>query len=59
MRALGRLLLILLVIPLLLAMFVRDPHAVINLVQMVFTVGGKMLIATADLLNSLFGGHGH
>ncbi|HEX9041698.1 MAG TPA: hypothetical protein VF838_11815 [Trebonia sp.] len=49
-------LLILLLIPLLLAMFVRDPHAVVHLVQLVFTVGGKMLIATADFLNSLFGG---
>ena len=56
MRALSRLLLILLIIPLLLAMFVRDPQAVIHLVQLVFTVGGKMLIATADLLNGVLGG---
>ena len=54
-RALSRLLLILLVIPLLLAMLVRDPHALVNLVQVFFTVGGKMLIATADLLNGLLG----
>ena len=55
-RALSRLLLVLLIIPLLLAMLVRDPQAVVHMVQLVFMVGGKMLIATADLLNSLFGG---
>jgi hypothetical protein len=55
-RALSRLLLVLVIIPLLLAMLVRDPQAVVHLVQLVFTVGGKMLIATADLLNSLLGG---
>ncbi len=54
-RALSRLLLVLLIIPLLLAMFVRDPQALIHLVQLVFTVGAKMLIATADLLNGLLG----
>ena len=55
-RALSRLLLVFLIIPLLLAMLVRDPQAVVHMVQLVFMVGGKMLIATADLLNSLFGG---
>jgi len=55
-RALSRLLLLFLIIPLLLAMLVRDPQAVVHMVQLVFMVGGKMLIATADLLNSLFGG---
>jgi hypothetical protein len=59
-RELSKLLLVLLVVPLLLAMFVRDPQAMVHLVQVVFTVGARMLIATADLLNSLFGGgHAH
>jgi hypothetical protein len=49
-------LLIFLLIPLVLAMFVRDPQVVIHLVQLVFTVGARMLIATADLLNGLLGG---
>ena len=56
MRALSKLL-ILLLIPLLLVMFVRDPQVVVHLVELVFTVGGKMLIATADFLNSVLGGH--
>jgi hypothetical protein len=54
-RTLSRLLIFLL-IPLVLAMFVRDPQVVIHLVQLVFTVGARMLIATADLLNGLLGG---
>ncbi len=53
MRALTRLLLILLV-PLVIVMFVRDPQAVVHLVQTVFNVGAKMLVATADFLNSIF-----
>lgn len=57
MRALSRLLVILLLIPLLLAMLVRDPQAVVHLVELVFTVGAKMLIATADFLNGVLGGH--
>jgi len=48
---------ILLLFPLLLAMLVRDPQAVVHLVELVFTVGAKMLIATADFLNSVLGGH--
>ena len=36
-------------------MFVRDPQALIHLVQLVFTVGANMLIATADLLNGMLG----
>ena len=57
MRALSRLLLIALLIPLLIAMFVRDPQVVVHLVVLVFTVGGKMLSATAALLDSVLGGH--
>jgi hypothetical protein len=53
---LARLLLILL-IPLVLAMLVRDPQAVMHLVVLVFTVGGKMLSATAAFLDRLLGGH--
>jgi len=48
---------ILLLIPLLLAMLVRDPQAVVHLVELGFTVGAKMLIATADFLNNVLGGH--
>lgn len=57
MSALSRLLVMLLLIPLLLAMLVRDPQAVVHLTELVFTVGAKMLIATADFLNSVLGGH--
>lgn len=53
----SRLVVILLLIPLLLVMFVRDPQAVVHLVELVFTVGAKILIATADFLNSLLGSH--
>jgi hypothetical protein len=44
-------------IPLLLVMFVRDPQALVHLVELFFTVGAKMLVATADFLNSVLGGH--
>ena len=53
----GRLLVILLLIPLLLVMFMRDPQPLVHLVELVFTVGAKMLVATADFLNSVLGGH--
>ncbi len=56
MRALGRWV-ILLLIPLVLAMFVRDPQAVMHLVVLVFTVGARMLVATAAFLDRLLGGH--
>ena len=60
MRALGKLL-ILLLIPLLIVMAVKDPQTVAHLVRVIFTAGGRMLNDTAVLLNSLldglFGGH--
>ena len=49
-------LLIVLLIPLLIAMFVRDPGAVVHLVVLVFTVGARMLSATAAFLDRLLGG---
>ena len=56
MRALSRLLVILLVIPLLIAMVVRDPAGMAHLLVLVLTVGAKMLGATAAFLDSLLGG---
>jgi hypothetical protein len=55
-RALSRLLVILLVIPLLIAMVVRDPAGMAHLLVLVLTVGAKMLGATAAFLDSLLGG---
>ncbi len=56
MRALAKLLVALL-IPLLIVMTARDPHAVERLVEIVFTVGGRMLNDTAALLDRLLDGH--
>ncbi len=57
MRALGKLLLIFLVIPLLIVMATRDPQGTAYLVDMIFTLGAKLLNATATFLDSLLGGH--
>jgi hypothetical protein len=57
-RALGKLLVILL-IPLLIAMVVRDPAGMAHLFGLVFTVGLRMLSATAAFLDGLLGGTGH
>jgi hypothetical protein len=58
-RKLRKLLVPLLVIPLLIVMAARDPHGMANLVAIIFTVGAKMLNATAALLSALLGGHPH
>ncbi len=55
MRELGKLL-VLLVVPLLIVLAVRDPHAVVRLAEIVFTVGGRMLNDTAALLDRLLTG---
>jgi hypothetical protein len=55
-RALGKLLVIFLVIPLLIVMTARDPQGTAHLVEMIFTLGAKLLNATANLLDSLLGG---
>jgi len=52
-----KLLLVLLVIPLLIVMATRDPQGIAHLVEMIFTVGAKLLNATATFLDSLLGGH--
>lgn len=57
MRALGKLLVVLLIIPLLIVMATRDPQGVAHLVEMIFTLGAKLLNATATFLDSLLGGH--
>jgi len=55
-RALSRLLVILLVIPLLIAMVVRDPQGMAHLLVFVITAGARMLSATAAFLDGLLGG---
>ena len=57
--ALVKVLLVLLVIPLLIVMATRDPQGVAHLVEMIFTVGAKLLSATATFLDALLGGHSH
>ncbi len=59
MRALVKLLLIALVIPLLIVMATRDPKGVAHLVEMILTLGAKLLSATANFLDSLLGGPAH
>ena len=49
-------LLVLLAIPLLIVMAVRDPHAVVRLAEIIVTVGGRMLNDTAALLDRLLTG---
>jgi len=56
---LAKLLLILLVIPLLIVMATRDPQGVAHLVEMIFTLGAKLLNGTASFLISLLGGSEH
>lgn len=52
-----KLLLVLLVIPLLIVMVARDPQGIAHLVAMVFTLGARLLNATAAFLDSLLGAH--
>ena len=56
---LNKLVLTLLVIPLLIVMAARDPQGMGHLVEMIFTVGAKLLNGVATILNSLLGGKAH
>ncbi len=49
----------LLLVPLLVAMVVLDPPGMFHLIGLVFTVGGKLLSATAAFLDTLLGLHPH
>ena len=53
----GKLLVIFLVIPLLIVMATRDPQGTAHLVDMIFTLGARLLNATATFLDGLLGGH--
>lgn len=57
MRALGKLLLILLVIPLVIVLAMRHPQGAAHLVEVIFTVGARMLDATVTFLDRLLSGH--
>lgn len=54
-----KLLLVLLVIPLLIVIATRDPQGFAHFVEAIFTVGAKLLNATATFLDTLLGGHAH
>jgi len=56
-RALAKLLVVLLVVPLLIVLATRDPQGMAHLVELIFTVGAKLLNATASFLSTLLGGH--
>jgi hypothetical protein len=56
-RALAKLLLILLVIPLLIVMATRNPQGMAHFVELVFMLGAKLLNATATFLDTLLDGH--
>lgn len=59
MSTLVKLLLVLLVIPLLIVIATRDPQGFAHLVEGIFTLGAKLLNATATFLDALLGGHAH
>ncbi len=54
---LRKLLVILLVIPLLIVMATRDPQGVAHLVELILSLGAKLLNGTATFLDRLLGGH--
>jgi len=54
-----KLLFTLLVIPLLIVMATRDPQGVAHLVEVIFTVGAKLLNGTATFLVNLLGAQAH
>lgn len=54
-----KLLVLLLVIPLIVVMATKDPSSMGKLVQLVFTVGAKLLDAVAALLTSLVRSFSH
>lgn len=49
--------LVLLVIPLIIVVATKDPHAAGQFVQLVVTVGAKVLDAVATLISDIVGGH--
>lgn len=55
----NKLVLTLLVIPLLIVMAARDPQGMGHLVQMIFTIGAKLLDGVATILNNLLGTPAH
>jgi hypothetical protein len=52
-------LLLILLIPLLVVMVMRDPGGMIHLIWLVLTAGARMLNDTAALLDSVLSGHAH
>jgi hypothetical protein len=54
---LRKLILTLLVIPLVIVMTVRDPQGTGGLVELIVTVGAKLLNAAAAILSGLLGSH--
>jgi hypothetical protein len=53
----GKLIVVLLVIPLLIVMATRDPRGTAHLVELVFVAGARVLNAVATILDNLLGGH--
>lgn len=56
-RAMARLLVLFLIIPLVIVVATRNPQAVGHLVEAVFILGARLLNAVATLLGLLLGGH--
>ena len=52
-----KLVLILLVVPLVIVLAVRDPQGMGHLVAIIFTIGAKLLDGVATILNALTGSH--
>jgi hypothetical protein len=55
----NKLILIFLVIPLLIVMAAKDPQGMGHLVQLIITIGAKLLNAVAALLNNLLSSPAH
>jgi hypothetical protein len=55
--AVHKLVLILLVVPLVIVLAVRDPQGMGHLVAIIFTIGAKLLDGVATILNALTGSH--
>lgn len=53
----GKLLVVLLVVPLLIVMATRDPQGMAHLLELVFSAGARLLNAVAAVIDSLLGGH--
>jgi hypothetical protein len=52
-----KVILILLVIPLIIVLAAKDPQGMGHLVQLIITVGAKLLNAVATLISDLLGSH--